>query len=307
VTAEPIARVVDDLRRGRAVHLLGDPAFPRHISDKAVNAEAARRCLIDQPVVDATALYRDLWDRLNVRRQAVDVYGDHPSIAPPWNDAMIGYINEHNNAVVLQVHAEPWSARKRWDTTNTVDWPRVRWLLETFIWVGGHSANTGRELPTSGPCHLFQYAIYDDGEPADLHYVHLLENQELGTWEVPQLMLLSALSFLNCRNVALAEPVRPRPERRRLARLGVSVQTIVVRPIGRRTRTSGGEGSDAAVPLSHVRGSFHHYGPRYGKGLLFGKIEGRYWVPAHARGSGDADEARRDYVLKPAAAKAAQR
>lgn len=35
----------------------------------------------------------------------------------------------------------------------------------------------------------------------------------------------------------------------------------------------------------------------HGTGLLFGKLAGKFWRPAHARGTGEAEP--RDYVLKP--------
>jgi len=151
--------------------------------------------------------------------------------------------------------------------------------------------------------HLWRLAVYGTGEPADMRWVQLLPDVPLDNWEMTQITLLASLNFLACKNVDIAEPVRPRPERRRLARLGVDVQAIVVRPIGKRTRSAGGGGAPGdAVPLTSVRGCFHHYGPAYGKGLLFGKLAGKFWVPAHAKGSaenGGSDQ--RDYVLKPAA------
>jgi hypothetical protein len=40
------------------------------------------------------------------------------------------------------------------------------------------------------------------------------------------------------------------------------------------------------VPLTSVRGHFATYG-QDGRGLLFGKYAGRYWIPQHARGSAE--------------------
>jgi hypothetical protein len=285
LTAEPIAAVVADLRRGRARSAT---------RDRAVDGFAAERAKRDQSVVDATAIYRSLV----AKDVEIDLYGDHPCITLPWDDAMICYLNEHGNAVVMQASAEPWPLGKRWDTPNVVVWDELRWLLDVFVWVGGKSGD-GRPMPTTGPCHLFQYAVMPDGAPADMHYVHLIRRYPLEHWTMAQLTLLASLNFLACKNVEIVEPKRPFPVRRRLAKTGVTVQTITVRPISKRTRSTGAGEASGVVPLTSVRGHFAEYGPQYGKGLLFGKLAGRYWIPGHARGSAESGETRKDYVLKP--------
>lgn len=285
MTAEPIAAVVADIRRGRVRSAVHDPA---------VDAFALKRAKRDQPVVDATAVYRSL-----VAKDAeIDLYGDHPCIALPWDDAMICYGNEHGTVIVMQASAGPWPAGRRWETPNEVAWDDLRWLLDVFVWVGGRDGN-GRAVDTTGPVHLFQYAVAPDGAPADMHYVHLMPRYPIENWTMAQLSLLASMNFLACKNVEIVEPRRAYPVRRRLAKTGVTVQTITVRPMSKRTRSAGSSPADVAVPLTSVRGSFHHYGPQYGKGLLFGKLAGRFWVPGHARGSAEAGETRKDYVLKP--------
>ncbi len=288
MTAEPIAAVVADIRRGRVRSAIKDPVLDR------VALRRARRL---QPVVNATAIYTSL----TAKDTPIDVYGDHPCIAPPWDDAMFAYVNQHRNVIIMQVTAQPWPVGERWDTPNVVAWDELRWLLDVFIWVGGRDG-TGRAGPTTGPAHLFRYAVMPNGAPADLHYVQLMRGYPAENWDMAQLTLLASLNFLACKNVDLVEPKRAFPVRRRLARTGVVVQEIAVRPVSKRTRsrTAGPVGEGEAVPLSSVRGTFHHYGPQYGKGLLFGKLAGQFWVPAHARGVKTGEDAEpRGYVLKP--------
>lgn len=112
------------------------------------------------------------------------------------------------------------------------------------------------------------------------------------------LVLLGALNFMNCRNVELVEPTWERHKRKRLARLGVKVHTISVFPVGRSVR-SGPKVQDAGggLPLSSVVGHFAHYGPEYGRGLLFGRLAGRFWIPQHARGAKEHGESEVDYRL----------
>ncbi len=302
--AEQIAGVVADIQAGRTHHPGANNEPGIILSLKML--ERARR---PQPVVDCTAVF-------HAQRVAasVDLYDDHPSITPPWDDAMLCYVNTFGNVLCLQVNRRDWASSappRDWRTVNDVDWARVRWIAETAIWLGGVTGD-GSPLTTSGPCHMFRHAIHDDGSPADITWRALIpqraqpdddEDPNLATWQAALITLGGALSFLNCSNVDVAEPDRPRPERRRIARTGVTVQTIVVRPPGRhRTRSADPRPIDASeTPVSPVRGHFSHYGAQYNRGLLFGKYAGKFWIPSHARGAKEDPKAPepKTYVLKP--------
>jgi hypothetical protein len=54
------------------------------------------------------------------------------------------------------------------------------------------------------------------------------------------------------------------------------------------------------VPLTSVVGHFARYGVD-GRGLLFGKYAGRFWIPQHARGKKELGVNVNDYDLKPVA------
>lgn len=288
MTAEAVARVVADLNAGRVRHVLADDVVNAH-------ALAAAKGAV---VVDATPIYTSLV----AKDEPVWVYEDHPNIAPPWANAAICYVNEHGNVIAMQAGAEEIPKGKRaelWGDTGTpVDWDRVRWKIDIFVWIGGSSPSTGA-LPTTGPVHMWRFAVHEDGSPADLRWVRLHPEYPLEHWDMAHLVMLGALNFCACRNVRLVEPEHPRPTRRRLARLGVKVHTINVFPVGKTytgtARTGGGGGG---VPLTSVRGHFAEYGVN-GKGLLFGKHAGRFWVPQHARGSKEHGESRADYRLMP--------
>lgn len=277
--AEAIARVVADLQKGRV----------RHIGDERMRDMAL--ALIDHPtVVNATAIYHSLV----ARDEPVYVYEDHPCISPPWEEAAICFRNEHGNVIVMHATTNESS---EWETENPVDWERVRWRLFIFVWLGGGSDKTGPVM-TGGPVHLWQFAIYDNGEPADLRWVQLATSYPLKNWDMAHLVLLGALNFLNCRNVELVTPQRPRPARRRIGRLGVNVHTINVTPFGRSTRNVKGE-PVGGTPLTSVRGHFASYGPEFGRGLLFGRLAGRFWIPQHARGDREHGESSASYELQP--------
>lgn len=310
-SAELIADVVADLRAGRTNHPGAIDKAGTAISKKLL--ERAQR---PQPVVDCTAIF-------NMQRAAesINLYDDHPSITPPWEDALLCYVNTFGNVVCLQVHRTDWDGtapdRRDWYTDNEIDWTRVRWVAETAIWVGG-TGGDGQPLPTSGPCHMFRHAIRADGAPEDINWLALLirrgqrgrhgelvdENQ--GIWDSAMVTIGGSLNFLNASNVDIAEPIRPRATRRRIARTGVMVQTIVVRPPGKRRAAGGADARpiDATESvLSPVRGHWAHYGPAFNRGLLFGKYPGKFWIPGYARGAADSVETEpRNYVLRPGSA-----
>jgi hypothetical protein len=305
VTAEPIAELIADIRRGRVDHPAATDGAGREISELLF-----KRAQLPQPVVDCTAIFQ-----AQLVREEVNLYDDYPSLTPPWENAFLCYVNTFGNVVGLQVHRTSWDGtapgKTDWYSENESDWSRVRWVAETAVWIGGRSGD-GKYLPTSGPCHVFRHAIRDDGAPEDINWLALLgprgqrfpsssdPNQK--AWDAGLITLGASLNFLNASNVEIAEPQRPRPERRRLARTGVTVQAIVVRPPGKRRAAS-------SVPrpieageqvFSPVRGHFARYGPEHDRGLLFGKYAGKFWIAAHARGAGETEP--RDYLLKPGAA-----
>jgi hypothetical protein len=303
VTAEPIAAVVADIRANRTHH----PAA----TDEAgiiYSLQSLRRAQQPQPVVDCTAVFA-----ATMAKDSVNTYDDYPEITPPWDDALLCYVNSFNNVLALQVHREPWDGhfptRTEWNTGNEVDWAKVRWVATTSVWIGGRDG-AGRYVQTSGPCHIIRHAIDEQGAPADINWIALMaprgregqlnevlqDDPNILVWEAAMVTLTAALNFLNASNVDVAEPGRPRPVRRRLARTGVTVQTIVVRPPGKRRAMAGRARPIAASEseLSPVRGHWARYGPQFDRGLLFA---GKFWIAGHVRGAGEADP--RDYVLKP--------
>jgi hypothetical protein len=305
-SAEPIARVISDLRHDR-YRSLG--------AEETVSPEFVR-LLLDAPVVDATPIYQSLLARGHTQ---IDLYGDHPCIAPPWEAAAFCYVSEHGNVLVMAAHAfdardmgpfgpgdlvesvgdeapyEPFS----WKTAEPLfDWSQVRWVLNTFLFIGGRSEAVG-PIPTTGPVHAWQFAIAEDGEPLDLHWVHLVPHVAMESWDMAHLVLLGALNFANCRNIEIVEPKRERHAQRRLDRTGVRISTIQIRAFGRSTRSRAGDEPAGLTPLTSVRGHFACYGPQYGRGLLFGRLAGRFWIPQHARGTSEEGVSITDYRLVP--------
>ncbi len=290
MSAEAIAAVIADIRDGNVVNTL---PHDKDLYDACLaNAQLGT-------VVDATAIYADLV----ARDDPVWIYEDHSCIAPPWINARFAYRNEHGNVIVMAASADErplWIERKpAWkEDQHPVDWTSVRWTITTTVWIGGRSREVGGAFPTAGPVHLWRFAVADDGQPLDLNWVHLLDEYPMQQWDMAHLTLLGALNFCACSNVEIVEPDRPRAERRRIERTGIRVHTLNVFPAGKRTRGSKGE-PVGGTPLHSVRGHFATYGSG-GRGLLFGRHAGRFWVPAHARGNPEHGRVDKDYRLKGA-------
>ena len=284
MTADAIAHVIADLRAGRVRHLL----------DNAELNGAAMARAKTVTVVDSTMIYTSLVSN----SKPVWIYDDYPNIAPPWENAAICYVNEHGNVIIMQASIRDPVQIKRWESENPIEWDRVRWIIETFVWIGGRSVELG-PFPTTGPIHMWRHAVYENGEAADMRWFHLRPEYPMENWDMAHLVLLGSLNFMACRNIQLVEPTRTRALRRRLVRLGVSVKTINVLPIGKTYQSDGNKTSSrVGTPLTSVHGHFVRYGPEYGRGLLFGKLSGRFWIPQHARGAIEHGMSERDYKLR---------
>lgn len=307
MTAEAIAKVAEDIRLNRVRPAVGGVNW----------ADAAQEPLDRIPIIDATEIYRSLASRPNF---PINLYEDHPCITPPWPEFMVGFVNKHGNVEIAL--CTEWT--REWETAEPIDWNLVKWRVISFLFIGGRSEAVGlvdevsakqwlqgesldtpevylgksRPVPTTGPVHSWQLAIDADGKPLDLHWMQLADGPR-GLWDMAHLVLLQSLNFLNCRNVQIVEPHRPRAQARRVARTGQRVYEINVFPVGRAPAARAPSGAaGGGVPLTSVRGHFATYGPQYGKGLLFGKHAGRYWIPQHARGSAEFGEVDHDYKLR---------
>ena len=299
MTADAIAEVVANLRDDRWLSVVKEPAMLTFAAKMASGAALT--------VVDSTKIY----EGLVAKTDPVALYEDHPCIAPPWDVCSIVYENQHGNVVVMVTGASEherspdggFVAEPRWETAESIDWATVRWVITTCIFSGGRSQ--GKRCPTAGPLFVFQHAVGEHGEPLDLHWVDPTgrsKDRGLGEWDMAQLVHLGTLNFMSARNIELAEPKRPRPQQKRIARTGVRVQELHVFPASR-SRSGGGTGAPLSTAAHGVVGHWAHYGdccPHHEpRGLLFGRLTGKVWVPTHVRGSSEIGEITHEYVLRP--------
>lgn len=284
MTAEAIARTIRYFARGE---VLGGTEYDRVAASVLPHAEQVK-LVAASTIVDVTALYRQIQGRGEGR----DVYRDHV-FAPPWESASYCWVSARGQVFVAHVYTDlavDLPSALRWESTSgthSIDWDSVKWASCVLLWVGETTGDDGVHRPPFGPIFGWTVAVADAGEIIDVRWIEMvpLAPEERLLVDSTALYWLGAVNFLNCRNVEAVEPVRPRGERRRLERLGVRVHEINVLPIGK-TGRSRSRGESLGVPLASVRGHFAAYG-QDGKGLLFGKYSGRFWIPQHARGSAE--------------------
>jgi hypothetical protein len=108
--------------------------------------------------------------------------------------------------------------------------------------------------------------------------------------------------ILGIKNIVLEDQkIEDRSLTKRLLKMRGSGQavykTLVVQKPG--TQYKGSPGLPlGAMPFHGVRGHVRDYGPKYGKGLLFGKYEGRFLIPPHTRGDEANGVVDKDYEVR---------
>ncbi len=157
-----LAKVVYDLKQCNI-------RFPPAVDAGFAAAAQARVAGANGPLVDATFVY----ETHTATNRQIALYEDHPSIKPPWENAFVGYTNEHGNANVTWVQALDWNDAWAWEPAegNTLD--GARWCLWLWTFVGGRARGDTKSIPTIGPIALSQIAVADDGRPLDIHWVSI--------------------------------------------------------------------------------------------------------------------------------------
>ena len=294
MSAEAIARVVADLKTGRFAMPAGngdDPGLVRLNEDTVELAQWA-------DVIDATPVF----NQFLASGAGKYLYEDH-LCRPVWDNALVSYVNTYGNVYVLSSRVIDNAVDSRiekiqWGSSeNVVDWDRVKWVMHVVIYMGG--LGKGKPVVTAGPLHCWRIAIYPDGEISDINWVQVNNQFEPKDWMNQLMVLLDTYNLGNCVNVELAVPHRQRAQARRLERTGVTVNEIHVRPVSKSYRGKGTPLSQlGSSPLTSVRGHTAEYGTN-GKGKLFGKLTGRFWIPQHIRGSEANGIAEHEYVANP--------
>lgn len=243
-----------------------------------------------ETIIDVTNIY----NHLDIFEIELNPYDKYTCIAPPWEEAIFCYKNTYGNVIIIRMGVIEvdmslellQSMKKSWITPNkNIDWNEAKWLITASVWAGGYSKTLKKQQPyVIGPVCLVQYLVEESGKSLDLHWQKIADTDSVEIWEVPSFVLLQSLNFLNCRNVEIAIPKRKKNIARRLEQSNTKLHTITVKSVSKSSRGNYSSSEGVELPLHTVRGHFAEYGPKYGKGKLFGRLEGRFWIPQHGRG-----------------------
>lgn len=206
---------------------------------------------------------------------------------------------------------------------------QARWLVTLHMFTKGEGFKNFR-APIGRAC----FALDGEGRPlrdggtgfaldmwisdAIVRHVHLLgpssdlDADEKRRYDVAgetlQLHLvqpfMATMALLNTKNVETREILPSRQQRRDAERRRLDPPvtyrelTVAVPGVDRSASGRRNAQSLANAPLHIVRGHLARYGPEFGRGKLFGKYEGQFWVPAHVRGSAEAGKVVKDYKVK---------
>lgn len=113
--------------------------------------------------------------------------------------------------------------------------------------------------------------------------------------------ILLTFSFLHCKNITTGEleDERRPSDRSRDLRAGipeVKFKTIEIEPMRKVLATEGGIAQNGLKKALHIcRGHFSEYSEEK---PLFGKYSGRFWIPAHVRGTTESGQVIKDYKVK---------
>lgn len=138
-----------------------------------------------------------------------------------------------------------------------------------------------------------------DGQERLWEQQHLVERNGL-----PLLMpALLAISFLHCQNVTLVNNEPPEKLNRARVKRGkkplIRYHTLEIEPMRQVLRAEGQIEKTGLKKALHIcRGHFAHYGDSYGRGKLFGKLEGCYWMPATVKGTPKEGIVVKDYNVR---------
>jgi len=125
---------------------------------------------------------------------------------------------------------------------------------------------------------------------------------QMGLLSITLPSLMMAISFMHCRNVTVVKegppPALSRKHERRTGRPLLRYHVLKIDHMKRVLEREGHASTDGLKKALHIcRGHFATYGTE-GKGLLFGKHAGRYWIPMHTRGNPELGVINKDYEVK---------
>lgn len=143
-----------------------------------------------------------------------------------------------------------------------------------------------------------KFKHFDNYKPSEDKMEHACIGTQL--IQEPCLMALQIMNVKNAQTQIISPPdTRSRKQKRWGQPQAVTYKTIIISPVGARQPASDAQclTLDSKQTAAHkVRGHIGEYGVK-GKGLLFGKLSGRFWFGPHIRGHIENGEVIKDYKV----------
>lgn len=281
VAAEKVGHMIQQMKAGNISVPREDEPMVRALMGNYIERMKSGQIVYGE-IVDMTAIYEEFTSG----DTGYHLYEDS-MMCPPLDEATFCYYSAEAGYTVAIGSSSYVKGTEQfnyfvWQSDPTVehviDWDSVKWITTTSLWV---FADDKRMVV--GPVMSWRFAVNEDGTTQDIHWINSKPALDMHIWDNALTVYMQSVTWLNCRNVELVSPIRPRAERRRVERYNVDVKEMYVRPIGKTYQGQGSKVGDAAVPLHTVRGHRAKYGIE-GRGLLFGKISGVFWIPMTVRG-----------------------
>jgi hypothetical protein len=270
------------------------------------------------PVLDAQNVYDYMYH--SSERQGDTIMfdlDDWPAAVPPWNRYVMTYATPKGNELVVPSWRMPLDEAAK--TFLVYDMARHFPDWRSMIVQKGATSvmqldallRTRHDAEVLLIGSLFIPIKEDSSIGRDVLYITSPAAMELYPGKkihhAAAAVSIAAWSFANCRNTQRIEVPLSRQVRRQAERRGDPIFKHYVLEIGglkRLLHTEGkiGEHGNLKQALHICRGHFSCYGEQYGTKKLFGKHEGRFWVPQHVRGSLDRGLITKDYIVKAATA-----
>lgn len=302
-----MAHLIDELRTARSLLLpagFQDPGWVPDVLGRAIPIVA------DEVAELFYTSRRDPWD-----------HADFPNLAPPFELFWVEFARpradptDHGRGRGGQLAADEWPTRTgvlflvASDAGPLTRAGEPRWVVHALLFV-----KEGRGA-LAGPLVGCELHVHPDGGlagPSRLRLFGARDPMALAGTEAGHVFgqyaslfgpAFLAVSMLHCRNVSLAEveppPKLSRAHRRRHGLPLLRYHVLDIQPMRAVLRSEGRvERVGLRRALHLCRAHFAAYGPEYGRGRLFGRNSGRYFVPAHVRGAIDEGAIAKQYVVR---------
>lgn len=306
MTVEDIAHVVRQFEEGRAIWAYG--------------SETERMNPIrDLNVIDATAFAMTQSEHLvnGMTKDQIELpLSDFEDCRPPFDDVMIAYSYEP----VVKLHAvkPAWRQQVFFCSVERIkdepdrlnDIANSQWDLRIMTGEGKFIEDIG-QFAVVMPRTIWGIKLDENGKVTRTHReVNPGVDGEISSGDSSienfhVYIALAVFNMANCANVQLVEPKRQRAERRRLDRVTkTAITNLMIEGTRARSHSHGGSGDSLGlIPAHTVRGHVAHYGAccpwHEPRGLLFGRLTKKVWVPSHARGNAEAGERKHSYTVRP--------